>query len=79
MSQLKKYKFEWEDTELAFQYFIELPRDKSKLIKKVWMQKDMRRTLFLDQQRIWNVTLTDPNKPLKKIYSKIKNDWIFLI
>ena len=67
MSQLKKYKFEWEDTDLAFQYFIELPSDKSKLIKKVWMQKDKRRTLFLDQQRIWNVTLTDPNKPLKKI------------
>ena len=56
MSHLEKYKFEWEDTELAFKYSIELLSDKSKLIKKFWMHKGVRRKLFLDEQRIWNVT-----------------------
>ena len=63
MSHLEKYKFEWEDTELAFKYSIELLSDKSKLIKKFWMHKGVRRKLFLDEQRIWNLTFTDPNKP----------------
>ena len=65
MSHLEKYKFEWEDTELAFKYSVELSSDKSKLIKKFWMQKGMKRKLVLDEQRIWNVTLTDPSKPLE--------------
>ena len=29
------------------------------------MQKGMKRKLVLDEQRIWNVTLTDPSKPLE--------------
>ena len=65
MSHLEKYRFEWEDTELAFKYSVELSSDKSKLIKKFWMQKGMKRKLVLDEQRIWNVTLTDPSKPLE--------------
>ena len=65
MSHLEKYKFEWEDTELAFKYSVELSSDKSKLIKKFWMQKGVKRKLVLDEQRIWNVTLTDRSKPLE--------------
>ena len=34
---LGKSKFKWEDTELAFKYSIELPSNKSKLIKKFWI------------------------------------------
>ena len=69
MSHLEKYKFEWEDTELAFKYSIELSSNKSKLIKKFWMHKGVRRNLFLDEQRIWNVTITDPNKPLENKFT----------
>ena len=65
MFHLKKYKFEWEDTELAFKHSIELLNDKSKLIEKFWMHKGMGRKLFLDEQRISNVTVTDPSKPLE--------------
>ena len=32
MCHLKKYKFEWEDTELPFKYSIELSSYKSELI-----------------------------------------------
>ena len=69
MFHLEKYKFEWEDTELAFKYSIELLSDKSKLIKKFWMHKGVRRKLFLDEQRIWNVTLTDASKPLENKFT----------
>ena len=69
MSHLEKYKFEWEDTELAFKYSIELSSNKSKLIKKFWMHKGVRRNLFLDEQIIWNVTITDPNKPLENKFT----------
>ena len=69
MFHLKKYKFEWEDTELAFKHSIELLSDKSKLIEKFWMHKGMGRKLFLDKQRIWNVTLTDPSKPLENKFT----------
>ena len=69
MSHLEKYKFEWEDTELAFKYSIELSSNKSKLIKKFWMHKGVRRNLFLDEQRIWNVTITDPSKPLENKFT----------
>ena len=69
MSHLEKYKFEWEDTELAFKYSIELSSNKSKLIKKFWMHKGVRRNLFLDEQKIWNVTITDPNKPLENKFT----------
>ena len=34
MSHLEKYKFEWEDTELAFKYSIKLSSNKSKQLKK---------------------------------------------
>ena len=69
MSHVEKYKFEWEDTELAFKYSIELSSNKSKLIKKFWMHKGVRRNLFLDEQRIWNVTITDPSKPLENKFT----------
>ena len=69
MSHLEKYKFEWEDTELAFKYSIELSSNKSKLIKKFWMHKGVRRNLFLNEQIIWNVTITDPNKPLENKFT----------
>ena len=69
MSHLEKYKFEWEDTELAFKYSVELSSNKSKLIKKFWMHKGVRRNLFLDEQRIWNVTITDPSKPLENKFT----------
>ena len=66
MSPLEKYKFEWEDTELVFKCSIELSSNKSKQIKKFWMHKSVRRKLYLDEQRIWNKTITDPSKPLEK-------------
>ena len=69
MSHLEKYKFEWEDTELAFKYSMELQSDRSKLIKKLWMHKGVRRKFFLYKQRIWNITLTDPNKRLENKFT----------
>ena len=33
------------------------------------MHKGMGRKLFLDEQRIWNVTLTDPTKPLENKFT----------
>ena len=69
MCHLEKYKFEWEDTELAFKYSIKLSSNKSKQLKKFWMHKNVKRKLFLDKQRIWNVTLTDPNKPLENKFT----------
>ena len=56
-------------TELAFKYSIELSSNKSKPIKKFWVHKGVRRNLFLDEQRIQNVTLTDPNKPLENKFT----------
>ena len=38
-------------------YSIELSSDKSKVIRNFWMHKDVRRKLYLDEQRIWNITL----------------------
>ena len=52
-----------------FKYSIKLSSYKSKLIKKLWMHKGMGRKLFLDEQRIWNVTLTDPTKPLENKFT----------
>ena len=69
MSHVEKYNFAWEHTELAFKYSVKLSSDKSKLIKTFWMHKSTRRKLFLDEQRMWNVTLTDPNKPLENKFT----------
>ena len=69
MSHVEKYNFAWEYTELAFKYSVKLSSDKSKLIKTFWMHKSTRRKLFLDEQRMWNVTLTDPNKPLENKFT----------
>ena len=33
------------------------------------MHKGMGRKLFLDEQKIWNVTLTDPTKPLENKFT----------
>ena len=38
-------------------YSIELSSDKSKVIKNFWMHKGARRKLYLDEQRIRNITL----------------------
>ena len=69
MSHVEKYNFAWEYTELAFKYSVKLSSDKSKLIKTFWMHKSTRRKSFLDEQRMWNVTLTDPNKPLENKFT----------
>ena len=33
------------------------------------MHKNVRRKVFLDEQRIWNITLTNPNKSLENKFA----------
>ena len=54
---------------VSVKYSIELLSNKSKVIKKFWIHKGVRRKLFLDKQRIWNVKLTDTNKPLENKFT----------
>ena len=54
---------------VSVKYSIELLSNKSKVIKKFWIHKGVRRKLFLDKQRIGNVKLTDPNKPLENKFT----------
>ena len=55
---LKKFGFEWTDAELEFLHTVKMSTDKKKLIRKMKMGKKRRKLLFLDESRIWNLSVS---------------------
>ena len=59
---LEIFGFEWVDAELEFLHTVKMSTDKKKLIRKITMRKKTRKLLFLDESRVWNLSVPAINR-----------------
>ena len=71
---LEKYGFKWAYAELKFLNTMKRSTDKKILIRKMTMGKETRKKHFLDESRVWNISLRTINREKSNfIYV-----WIFI-